>query len=109
MREPASVDYVLHRSAVIVADSDVASINTVDHTLCRKSQVLVLVSGTDVSCTLVLEVEKSVNGSEYFRSQSYTISRSQAFLIEHGGGHIRIRITALSGTSPSITIYLKRV
>ena len=106
--EPASVNYDLHRQGITSADGDVDDINTLDHSLCLETQVLVKVSGANISATLVLEVERSVNNKEYFRSQSYTVSRSQALLIRHGGGHVRVRVIALSGTTPSLDVYLKR-
>ena len=103
------MSYDLHRQGISAADSDTGPVNTLDHTLCLESQVLIKVTGTNVSATIVMELERAANGTEYNRSQSYTISRSQALLIRHGGAHVRIRVIALTGTGPSLDIYLKRV
>ena len=106
---PASVSYDLHRQGISAADGDTSPVTTLDHTLCLESQVLVKVSGTNVSATIVMELECEPNGTGYYRSQSYTVSRSQALLIRHGGAHVRVRVIALTGTGPSLDIYLKRV
>ena len=55
---PASVSYDLHRQGITSADGDAAPIDTLDHTLCLETQVLVKVSGANVSATLVMEIER---------------------------------------------------
>ena len=106
---PASVSYDLHRINVTVADSDTIPINTLNHTLCQETQVLVKVEGTGVSATIVLEVEREPNGTEYYRSASFNLTRSSVLFIKHGGGHIRVRVTSLSGTNSNLTVYVKAV
>jgi len=109
MVEPASVSYDLHRSNITSPDGDTDPINTLNHTLCTDTQVLVKIEGNNVSATIVLEVEKKANGSEYYRSAGLNLTHSSVLFIKHGGGHVRVRVTALTGTTPNLTIYLKRV
>ena len=106
---PASVSYDLHRVGVTVADSDSTPIQTVNHTLCQETQVLVKVSGSGVSATVVLEVEREANNTEYYRSAGFNLTQSSVLFIKHGGGHVRIRVTTLTGSNPSLDIYVKRV
>jgi hypothetical protein len=106
---PAESAWTAHRVSIAVADADDGSVNTVDHTDAKSSQALAVLSDGVTECTLVMEVEMTANGTNYCRTQSYAISRSQAFKIDHGGGHVRTRITALTGASPDVDIYLKKV